>query len=262
MFLLLAKKYDCSNALNGVFVRQVTDEHLNDDNYLALTTLYLSVFFPQDVKEAEKLVAKHKKEDLFKKLASNFHAINPLKMERGKSVKLLDESISKPIDYKKLLSNFFEEHDEAKLTEVDETLSKAAGREPLLFALLASKYETSNALNSVFEERMKKAEINDYLPLLKLYLSVFHPSYLGNAKSLLIKNKGREEELFQQLAKKFSALNPLELEIYRDIGKGAMESIKESGVEDKENVSNVTVIGSPKRSVRRASVPQSPAVTP
>ena len=183
-------------------------------------------------------------------------------MERGKSVKLLDESISKPIDYKKLLSNFFEEHDGAKLTEVDETLSKAAGREPLLFALLASKHETSNALNSVFEERMKKAEINDYLPLLKLYLSVFHPSYLPNAKLLLLKNKGREEELFQQLAKKFSALNPLELEIYRDIGKGAMESIKESGVEDKENVSNVTVIGSPKRSIRRASVPQSPAVTP
>ena len=183
-------------------------------------------------------------------------------MERGKSVKLLDESISKPIDYKQLLSNFFEKHDEAKLNEVDETLSKAAGREPLLFALLASKYETSNALNSVFEERMKKAEINDYLPLLKLYLSIFHPTYLPNAKSLLLKNKGREEELFQQLAKKFSALNPLELEIYRDIGKGAMESIKESGVEDKENVSNVTVIGSPKKSVRRASVPQSPAVTP
>ena len=65
LFLLLAKKYDCSNALNGVFVRQVTDEHLN---YLALTTLYLSVFFPQDVNEAEKLVAKHKKEDLYKKL--------------------------------------------------------------------------------------------------------------------------------------------------------------------------------------------------
>ena len=68
LFLLLAKKYDCSNALNGVFVRQVTDEHLNDVNYLALTTLYLSVFFPQDVNEAEKLVAKHKKEDLYKKL--------------------------------------------------------------------------------------------------------------------------------------------------------------------------------------------------
>ena len=97
-------------------------------------------------------------------------------------------------------------------------------------------------------------------PFFKILSPIIVKKYFVSV--LLLKNKGREEELFQQLAKKFSALNPLELEIYRDIGKGAMESIKESGVEDKENVSNVTVIGSPKRSVRRASVPQSPAVTP
>ena len=179
--LLLAKKYDCSNPLNTVFVKLVTDEH--HENYLSLTSLFLAVFFPQDVKEAAKLCQRYKKEELFKRLSSNFHAINPLKMDKKSS---LTFNSSKPIDYKQLLTEFYQTNDESKVADVEETLAKLEGREAILFAMLATKYSTTNALNSVFEERVKNVQIIDHLSLLKIYLSVFHPSYLPNAKSLLL----------------------------------------------------------------------------
>ena len=231
--LMLAKKYDCSNPLNAVFVKLVTDDHYEDDNYLALTTLFLSVFFPQDKSEATKLCQRYKKEELFKRLSSNFHAINPLKIDRK-----ISEVSTKPIDYKQLLSEFYQENDESKVADVEETLAKLEGREAILFAMLATKYQTANALNSVFEERVKNVQITDHLSLLKIYLSVFHPSYLPNAKSLLLKNKGDEEKLFAELANKFSAVDALDI-CGDSIGKGGLDIINESS-EEKENVPSVS----------------------
>mmetsp|Transcript_19512 Transcript_19512/g.40863 ORF Transcript_19512/g.40863 Transcript_19512/m.40863 type:complete len:164 (+) Transcript_19512:259-750(+) len=87
LMLLLAKKYDCSNPLNRVFIDSVCEANCdasNDEYYLALTTLYLSIFYPQDANQAEALCAtyKGKEEEMYKKLSSNFHAINPLKMKK------------------------------------------------------------------------------------------------------------------------------------------------------------------------------------
>ena len=263
---MLAKKYDCSNPLNAAFMKLVSDEHFDD--YVSLTTLYLSIFFPQDVGEAEKLCGKHKKEDLFKKLASNFHALNPLKMSKQADEANTDIVNQQPIDYKELLIKFYSENNaKDKVAEVDEVLMKVKGRESILFSLLASKYETSNALNSVFEERVEDIEmIPDYLSLLKVYLSVFHPAYLPNAKSLLLKNKDNEEKLFVQLAAKFSGVNALEI-CGDKIGKGSLclDSIKELA-EDTVTECDNNVVGTPqspqRRAIRRCSVPQSPAVTP
>jgi len=232
LFLVLAKRYDCSNALNALFVKLVTDDHYEDNNYLALTTLYLSVFFPQDVNEAAKLCQRYKKEELFKRLSSNFHAINPLKMDKKSS---LTFNSTKPIDYKQLLTEFYQEHDESKVADVEETLAKLDGREAILFAMLATKYQTTNALNSVFEERVKNVQITDHLSLLKIYLSVFHPSYLPNAKSLLLKNKGDEDKLFAELANKFSALNALDV-CGDSVGKGGLDIINESNEENAPSV--------------------------
>jgi len=229
--LLLAKKYDCSNPLNAVFVKLVTDEHHKDDNYLALASLFLAAFFPQDVNEAAKLCQRYKKEELFKRLSSNFHAINPLKIDKSSSQTL---NSTKPIDYKQLLTEFYQTNDESKVVDVEETLAKLEGREAILFAMLATKYQTTNALNSVFEERVKNVQITDHLSLLKIYLSVFHPSYLTNAKSLLLKNKGDEDKLFAELANKFSAVNALDI-CGDSIGKGGLNIINESS-EEKENV--------------------------
>lgn len=230
--LMLAKKYDCSNPLNAVFVKLVTDM-VKDEDYLALTTLYLSVFYPQDVGEASKLCQRYKKEELFKRLSPNFHAINPLKMNKKSS----DVSTTKPIDYKQLLTELYQEHDDSKVADVEETLAKLEGREAILFAMLATKYQTTNALNSVFEERVKNVQITDHLSLLKIYLSVFHPSYLPNAKSLLLKNKGDEDKLFAELANKFSAVNALDI-CGDSIGKGGLDIIDESN-EEKENAPSV-----------------------
>lgn len=79
--LILARKYDASNPLNRVFVSRVTEEHFDD--YVKLTTLYLSIFYPQDVDEAATLCSNHagNEGELFKKLSSNFHAINPLTID-------------------------------------------------------------------------------------------------------------------------------------------------------------------------------------
>ena len=248
---MLAKRYDCSNALNTVFVKLVMDEHHEDDNYLALTTLYLSVFFPQDVNEATKLCKRYKKEELFKRLSSNFHAINPLKLDKNNAKTL---NSTKPIDYKQLLTEFYHTNDESKVADVEETLAKLEGREAILFAMLATKYATTNALNSVFKERVKNVQITDHLSLLKIYLSVFHPSYLPNAKSLLLKNKGDEEKLFAELANKFSAVNAFDV-CSDGIGKGGLDIIDESS-EEKENavlVSKENVVVVSKKTTKEKS---------
>ena len=69
MYMLrLAKKYDCSNPLNAIFVSRLTDEHFQST--YALTTFYLQTFYPKDLDEAEKLTKKYqgKEDELFKKL--------------------------------------------------------------------------------------------------------------------------------------------------------------------------------------------------
>lgn len=235
--------------MNCVFVSAVTDEHFKDD--LALTRLYLQVFFPQDVGEAEKLCKKNKREDLFKKLSANFHAINPLKMKRGKA----EELVAKPVDYKTALTKFYNEHDKEKVQEVDGELSKAKGKEAILFAVLAEKHNAPNALNAVFEERVKDAVIEDYGSLLKLYLSIFYPACASIAKSMLVKYRGgKESELFSKLSTKFHSFNPLEMEALKHLGKPSMSTIEEA--------ETACTCASPVPRKAPRTVPMSPAVTP
>ncbi|KAL9181671.1 hypothetical protein ACHAXT_012014 [Thalassiosira profunda] len=262
LMLLLARKYDGSNALNAVFSKAVTDAHFED--HLALTQLYLSVFYPQDIAQAEALCAKYKgKEDtLFTKLSSNFCALNPLKKKDDAKEPALTPQ---PVDYKGLLTAFFQEHDEAKVEEAEAMLAKCPrGKEEVLFSVLASQYSTTNALVSVFEERLKGAECKDHAGLLHLYFSVFHPSKASDAKAMLAQYRGKEAKLFALLAAKFRACNALEA--CDKLGKPMLGSIGEEG-EEKDAVPAVTEDGkggcaSPKRAVRRVAVPASPAVTP
>ena len=222
LMLILAKKYDTSNPLNRVFLSCVTDEHLKD--YVALTTLFLAIYYPQNLQEAAKLCDRNKgnEEKLFKKLSSNFMAINPLKMDRTTTTtcKTGEEMMmySPPINYRDVLITFYTTHDADKVEEVDDILSKCIGKEAILFSVLALKYSTTNALNAVFEERMMNgaseestSPVKDHLSLLQLYLSVFHPSCAFDAKTMLLKYQGAEEELFLKLSTKFQACNALEV---------------------------------------------------
>lgn len=251
--LILAKKYDAPNPLNRVFVSSVTEEHFDD--FIRLTTLYLSIFYPQDVDEAVTLCAKFvgNEGELFKKLSSNFHAINPLTMDR------LDKAFSHPVDYKEILIAFFLKHDAEQAKEADEILNKCVGKEAILFSVFAFKYDTSNALNAVFQERLKGVQPMDHISLLKLYLSVFHPACLSDATSMLEQYKGAENELFSRLSAKFRACNPLD--ICDDIGKGS-SSIQEDGcspVPRKQVRSSPAVTPKAKPTEH---ISQSPAVTP
>jgi hypothetical protein len=217
--LILARKYDASNPLNRVFVSRITEEHFDD--YVKLTTLYLSIFYPQDVDEAATLCTKHvgNEGELFKKLSRNFHAINPLTMDRP------EKEYSRPVDYKAILIAFLLEHDPEQAMEADEILTKCVGKEAILFSVFAFKYDTSNALNAVFQERLTSVHPKDHLSLLKLYLSVFHPSILADAKSMLERYKGAENDLFSRLSTKFRACNPLE--ICGELCKGSLDTIEE-----------------------------------
>lgn len=256
--LMLARKYDTSNPLNRVFVSRVTEEHFDD--FVELTTLYLSIFYPQDVNEAATLCSKHagNEGELFKKLSLNFHAINPLTMDRS------DKEYSRPVEYKAILTAFLLEHDPEQATEAEEILNKCVGKEAILFSVFAAKYDTSNALNAVFQERLTSAQPKDHLSLLKLYISVFHPSILADAKSMLEHYKGKENELFSRLSTKFRACNPL---VCGELGKDSLDTegvmlIQEDGcvspVQRKQGRSPVIT----PKAMPKNNVPQSPAVTP
>lgn len=197
LMLMLAKKHDCSNPLNRIFVDRAPaglgdGGGDRDRDYLALTTLYLSVFYPQDVDQAAALCKAYEgeEEEMFAKLSQNFHAINPLKMKKRS-----DEPTawSRPVDYKRVLTGFYAEHDAGRVADVDQVLTKCKGREATLFSVFALKYDTENALNAVFEDRLKDTECADHVALLKLYLFIYHPSCMPDAKLMLSKYQGKEE---------------------------------------------------------------------
>ena len=79
-----------------------------------------------------------------------------------------------------------------------------------MFVSLAKRYNKPNALNEVFESRLKNIDKNDYLALTTLYLQVFNPTRADGAEKLCTKYKGREEAMFADLSSKWFTCNPLE----------------------------------------------------
>ncbi len=205
--LMLAKRYDTSNPLNAVYVSyhaRLSAAELDD--FATLATLYLSIFRPSDLAEVDNLLEQYKgtEDELFSKLASNFHAINPLKIR----------NVEQKIDYKQALKAFYEEHDVSKVDEVDATLAKSVGKEAILFSVLAEKYHAKNGLDSALCSRLKVegGECKDYISLLQIYLAIFHPACTCSAESMLSRyGIGRETELFAALAEKFRSTNPLSI---------------------------------------------------
>ena len=222
--LMLAMKYDTSNPLNAVYVKyhsRLSQEQLDD--YAALTSLYLSIFRPSDLAEVDTLLEKYKgKEDeLFSKLASNFHAINPLKIRK----------IEQSIDYKQALVAFYEQHDATKVDEVAETLSKCVGKEAIIFSVLAEEHSAMNGLDPILKSSLESNDCNDYVSLLQLYLSIFHPASTAAAESMLSRyGLGREAELFAKLADKFRSTNPLSI-----CNNGRMDLAKQAAIVKKSD---------------------------
>ena len=71
--LMMALRYEASNPLNAVFVKyfsRLSAQQLDD--YHALTTLYLSVFRPEDLCEVDVLLEKYEgsEDEMFHKLVS------------------------------------------------------------------------------------------------------------------------------------------------------------------------------------------------
>jgi hypothetical protein len=78
LFAVLSKEYRQPNPLNGVFLSRV--ESIDTKDYVALIKLYLSIFNPKIMHRSGSFLKQYqgKEGELFAKLASKFHAINPL----------------------------------------------------------------------------------------------------------------------------------------------------------------------------------------
>lgn len=94
MFVALSKKYNKPNALNGEFQARVKD--IDKSDTLALVKVYLGVYNPSRLDQAETMVAKYKgKEDqMFKAFSNKWYTCNPLEdpKKSDKSVKSTVES--------------------------------------------------------------------------------------------------------------------------------------------------------------------------
>ena len=63
-------------------------------------------------------------------------------------------------DYNKLLKEFYQQHNPAKLGEVEQTLQKYRGKEKELFAKLAKKYNTVDPLGSKEDDHKQSSSTN------------------------------------------------------------------------------------------------------
>jgi hypothetical protein len=88
--------------------------------------------------------------------------------------------------------------------------AKFQGKEAEMFVSLARKFNKPNALNEVFEARLKDIDKNDYLALTTLYLQVFNPTRANGAEDLLAKYKGKEEIMFREYSSRWHTCNPVE----------------------------------------------------
>jgi len=127
-----------------------------------------------------------------------------------KAASASDQKAGSDVDYKSVLTKFYEENSPGKVIEVDSTLQKYKGKEAEMFVALAKKFDKPNALNEVFESRVKAIDSNDYLALTSLYLQVFNPARAGIAEKLWSRNKGKEAEMFAEYSSKWCTCNPLE----------------------------------------------------
>lgn len=123
---------------------------------------------------------------------------------------------------------FYEQHDATKVDEVDAILSKCVGKEAILFSVLAEKHGVMNGLDPIFKARLDDSDYIDYLSLLQLYLSIFHPASTSAAESMLYRygRERREAELFAKLAEKFRSTNPLRIcNVVKKIDKSVSENV-------------------------------------
>ena len=85
LFSVLAEKHQAMNGLNSVFLARLSDSDCEDN--LSLLQLYLSVFHPAYLCEAESMLSKYgggekEVERLFAKLAEKFRSTNPLTVRK------------------------------------------------------------------------------------------------------------------------------------------------------------------------------------
>lgn len=93
-------------------------------------------------------------------------------------------SPAKPIDYHLLLSSFLKKHDAKLLPQLTKMLRSFYGKETKLCLHFAQKYDALNPLNRIFVSRVVDDDYNDYEKLTTLYLSIFYPQDVHEARAV------------------------------------------------------------------------------
>jgi hypothetical protein len=110
-----------------------------------------------DVAQKEKSPLPEKKEgsmgfgSLFSSLPTPSYATaNSPDATSAKAVNVGPSESDEKTDYHKILTQFYEKHNPAKVTEVHQTLEKYKGKENEMFKKLAQKYQTNNPLDDSY----------------------------------------------------------------------------------------------------------------
>jgi len=225
MFVSISKKFNKTNPLSKVFESRVKKVDQND--YLALLSLYLEVFNPTRKDQAADYVTKYKgkEKEMFASLANKYNACNALESPKtSTSTASIPSTLPQPTPTQKIDGgfNFFAKKEETKGS------SSASGYPPLsatapkplgTSTATKEKKETSAAAPSPFTSTSNTAgstdtttasQSKDYVKLLTDFYQAHNPAKVSEVSSTLEKYKGKEPTMFAKLAQKYKTKNPLE----------------------------------------------------
>jgi len=127
-----------------------------EQDYHKVLTEFYQKYNPAKVPEVAKHLQKYKgrEPEMFEKLARKYSVANPL----SDAAKGISTPAPSPSDYHSILAEFYKQHNPAKVPEVAKHLERFKGREPAMFAKLASKYNAPNPLQGASKPAEPKAE--------------------------------------------------------------------------------------------------------
>jgi hypothetical protein len=105
------------------------------------------------------------------------------------------------MDPKSRLVRFFEKYNPEKLSTVDQILQSYAGKEAQLFEALVKKYGPEPAAPS--PPAATPGSSTDYKSRLTRFFEKYEPSKVSSVDEVLVRYKGKEQQLFEALSKKY-----------------------------------------------------------
>jgi hypothetical protein len=237
MFVSISKKFNKTNPLSKVFESRVKKVDQND--YLALLSLYLEVFNPTRKDQAADYVTKYKgkEKEMFASLANKYNACNALESPKtSTSTASIPSTLPQPTPTQKIDGgfNFFAKKEETKGS------SSASGYPPLsatapkplgISTATKDKKETSAAAPSPFTSTSNTAgstdtttasQSKDYVKLLTDFYQAHNPAKVSEVSSTLEKYKvGSSIDVVSYCILPTLLIRIIQSRVRASLGKGA-----------------------------------------